>query len=102
VILLKKLGKVFIVNKNNNILVKVTKSHRLNATVVNQQLKKVGKIVDVIGPVNSPYLVVNTRDSEAKAAKGSMVYLLETSKKKSQPTKKKSPSKSKPKTKPKK
>lgn len=74
---MKKLGKIHVVSKKGNLLVKVTKPYRMNTTIVNQQLKKLGKIVDIIGPANNPYLVINTREAEAKATKGETVYLFD-------------------------
>ncbi|NHK31912.1 MAG: hypothetical protein FK730_11210 [Asgard group archaeon] len=87
--LLKKLGKIQVINKKGDLLVKVTKTYRMNTAVVNQQLKKLGKIVDIIGPAKTPYLVINTREAEAKAKKGEIVYLLDRSTKKTQDTKRK-------------
>jgi rRNA processing protein Gar1 len=89
---MKKLGKVFVINKNGNLLVKVTKTYRLNSIVVNQQLKRLGKIVDIIGPAKNPYLVINAREAEAKPTKGETVYLMDRPKKTSS---KRKPSKSK-------
>ncbi|NHJ48390.1 MAG: hypothetical protein FK733_11455 [Asgard group archaeon] len=94
---MKKLGKVFVVNKNGNLLVKVTKTYRLNSIVVNQQLKRLGKIVDIIGPAKNPYLVINARDAETKPSKGETVYLMDRPSKKPSSSKRKSYSR--PKTK---
>ncbi|NHJ31570.1 MAG: hypothetical protein FK732_01790 [Asgard group archaeon] len=82
---LKKLGKVTTASKKGNILVKSTKAHRIGLPVVNQEIKRVGKVVDVIGPAAAPYIVVNTRDAQAQTKKGDIVYLLDK-----QPQKKKS------------
>jgi rRNA processing protein Gar1 len=91
---MKKLGKIHVINKKGDLLIKVTKTYRMNTAVVNQQLKKLGKIVDIIGPAKNPYLVINTREAEAKASKGETVYLLDRPPKKTQITRRK-PSKSK-------
>jgi len=65
------------VSKKGNILARSTKPHRIGLQVVNQEIKRLGKIVDVIGPVATPYIVINTRDAQAQAKKGEVVYLLE-------------------------
>ncbi|HUT80167.1 MAG TPA: Gar1/Naf1 family protein [Candidatus Bathyarchaeia archaeon] len=74
---MKKLGKVFVVTKKGELLVKATDSYRFNTKVVNQQIQMIGKIVDIIGPVATPYVVINTRNSEAQAKKGDQLYLME-------------------------
>jgi len=79
---LKKLGKIHIISKKGNLLVKVTKQYRMNTEIVNQQLKKLGKIVDIIGPTKNPYLVISTREAEAEATIGETVYLLDSPAKK--------------------
>ena len=64
-------------NKKGTILVRSTKPHRIGIQVVNHEIKRLGKVVDVIGPAAAPYIVVNTRDAQAQAKKGDVVYLLD-------------------------
>ncbi|MBN1329238.1 MAG: hypothetical protein JXA54_07170 [Candidatus Heimdallarchaeota archaeon] len=75
---MKKLGKVFVVTKKGELLVKATDSYRFNTKVVNQQIQIIGKIIDIIGPVAAPYVVINTRNSEAQVKKGDQLYLMES------------------------
>jgi len=74
---MKKLGKVTVVTKKGELLVKTQGTHRLNSKVVNQQIKIVGKIVDIIGPVTAPFIVINTRNAQAKAKVGELLYLFD-------------------------
>jgi rRNA processing protein Gar1 len=74
---MKKLGKVSIIAKNGNILVRTTTTFRVGTKVVNQQLANIGKIVDIIGPVATPYIVINTRGSNATAKKNEILYLFD-------------------------
>lgn len=74
---LKKLGKVTTVSKKGNILVRSNTVQRIGIQVVNQEIKRLGKIVDIIGPAAAPYIVINTRDAQAQAKKGDMAYLLD-------------------------
>jgi rRNA processing protein Gar1 len=85
---MKKIGKVTTTNKKGNFLVKSTKAHRIGLQVVNQEIKKVGKVVDVIGPAKAPYIVINARDAKAQVKKGEVVYLMDKP-----PQRKKSPQK---------
>ncbi|NHJ83886.1 MAG: hypothetical protein FK734_00405 [Asgard group archaeon] len=80
---MKKLGKVSIISKKGNILIKSTTGQRLGSRIVNQQLKYVGKIVDIIGPTSTPYIVVNTRDAEAQTKENELLYLVDAPKTKS-------------------
>lgn len=65
------------VNKKGTFLVRSTKPHRIGIQVVNQEIKRLGKVVDVIGPATAPYIVINTRDAQAQTKKGDVVYLLD-------------------------
>ena len=56
---MKKLGKVSVINKKGSILVKVNKAPRIGSKVVNQDIKSIGRIVDIIGPTHTPYAVIN-------------------------------------------
>ena len=64
-------------NKKGTILVRSTKPQRIGIQVVNHEIKRLGKVVDVIGPAAAPYIVINTRDAQARAKKGDVVYLLD-------------------------
>ncbi|MHA1531923.1 MAG: H/ACA ribonucleoprotein complex subunit GAR1 [Candidatus Heimdallarchaeota archaeon] len=74
---MKKLGKVTMANKKGTFLVRSTKPHRIGIQVVNQEIKRLGKVVDVIGPAAAPYIVINTRGAQAQTKKGDIVYLLD-------------------------
>ena len=56
--LLQRLGKVLSVTPSQSIVVKVEKPPKLGAAVIDENLKVVGRIFDIIGPVSSPYAVV--------------------------------------------
>ncbi|MHA1124563.1 MAG: H/ACA ribonucleoprotein complex subunit GAR1 [Candidatus Heimdallarchaeota archaeon] len=74
---MKQLGKVSVIAKNGNVLVRATKTFRVGTKVVNQQLAHIGKIVDIIGPVATPYIVINTRGSKTTIRKSELLYLLD-------------------------
>ena len=65
------------VSKKGTFLVRSTKPHRIGIQVVNQEIKRLGKVVDVIGPAAAPYIVINTRSAQAQTKKGDIVYLLD-------------------------
>ena len=55
---MQRLGKVISITPSQNIIIKSKKPHKIGTTVVNEKLKVVGKIFDIIGPTASPYIVV--------------------------------------------
>ena len=57
-------------------VVKTTEAPKIGSTVVDENLKIIGKVFDVIGPVSSPYAVVkpSIRNPERLAEK--QLYLL--------------------------
>jgi RNA-binding protein len=73
---LQRLGKVLRVAPSQNIVVKADKNPKIGSTVVDENLKVVGKVFDVIGPVSSPYAVVKTAAKEPKKLIGKQLYLL--------------------------
>lgn len=74
---MKKLGKVAIIARNGNLLIKSSKPQRIGTPVVDQQIKRLGKIVDVIGPVRAPYIVVNTKGLGKQLKVGDVLYLMD-------------------------
>ncbi len=43
---------------SKNIIVKTEKAPKIGAEVVDENLKVIGKVFDIIGPVSAPYAVV--------------------------------------------
>lgn len=74
---MKKIGSITVIAKNGNLLVKTNKPFRIGSKVVNQEIKNVGKIVDIIGPAKTPYIVINTKGANTTTKEGEMLYLLE-------------------------
>ena len=67
--LLQRLGKVLSVTPSQSVVVKLEKAPKLGAAVIDENLKIVGRIFDIIGPVSSPYAVIrpSVKDSERLA-----------------------------------
>jgi RNA-binding protein len=63
---LQRLGLILHISPSHNIIVKVENTPRIGETVVDDNLKPIGKIFDILGPVSSPYAAVrpSVRDPE--------------------------------------
>jgi RNA-binding protein len=74
--LLQRLGRVLNVTPSKNLVVKLEKAPKMGAAVIDENLKVIGKIFDIIGPVTSPYAVIkpSVKDSEILANK--QLYIL--------------------------
>jgi len=80
---LQRLGKVLHVTPSQNIVVKADKTPKIGSAVVDETLKVVGKVFDVIGPVPSPYAVVKLAVKEPEKLTGKQLYLLLSKKERS-------------------
>ena len=80
---MQRLGKVLDVTPSQNIVVKTEKTPKIGSAVVDANLKVVGKIFDVMGPVSSPYAVVKPAIKEPKKLADKQLYLLLSKKERS-------------------
>jgi len=55
---LQRLGLVLHISPSRNLITKVENIPRIGETVVDENLKPVGKVFDVLGPVSSPYVAI--------------------------------------------
>jgi RNA-binding protein len=80
---LQRLGKVLHVTPSQNIVVKTDKAPKIGSAVVDENLKVVGKIFDVIGPVSSPYVFVKSAIKESEKLTSKQLYVLLSKKERS-------------------
>jgi RNA-binding protein len=73
---LQKLGRVRALTPSKNIIVKTEKAPKIGAEVVDENLKVVGKVFDIIGPVSAPYAVVKPTVKEPATLLSKPLYLL--------------------------
>ena len=78
---MQRLGRVLNVTPSQNIVVKTEKTPKIGSTVVDEDLKVVGKIFDVIGPVSSPYAVIKPAIKEPERIANRQLYMLLSKKK---------------------
>ena len=72
---LQRLGRVLNVTSSQNVVVKADKPPKIGLTVVDENLKVVGKIFDIIGPVSSPYAVVRPAIRASEKLTNKQLYL---------------------------
>ncbi len=80
---MQRLGRVSNLTPSQNIVVKTEKTPKIGAPVVDENLKTVGKVFDIIGPVSSPYAVVRPTVKEPEKLVGKQLYLLLSKKERS-------------------
>lgn len=80
---MQRLGRVSNLTPSQNIVVKTEKTPKIGVPVVDENLKTVGKIFDIIGPVSSPYAVVRPTVKEPEKLVGKQLYLLLSKKERS-------------------
>lgn len=73
---MQRLGRVVSVTPSKSIIIKTEKAPKIGSEVVDENLKVVGKIFDIIGPVSSPYAVVKPTVKEPSVLANKPLYLL--------------------------
>ena len=77
---MQRLGRVINVTPSQNLIVRAEKAPKIGSTVVDQRLKTVGRVFDVIGPVPSPYTVVRPIVKEPERLVNQQLYLSDVEK----------------------
>jgi len=77
---LQKLGRVITLTPAQNLVVKTEKALKIGSSVVDDNLKDVGRVFDIIGPVTSPYAIVRPSVNEPEKLTSKQLYLLPSKK----------------------
>ncbi|MFW6110918.1 MAG: H/ACA ribonucleoprotein complex subunit GAR1 [Thermoproteota archaeon] len=72
---MQRLGRVLHISRSRNVIVKVEEVPKIGAHVVDKKLRSIGEVVDVFGPVSSPYASVKPEIQEMERLSGSMLYV---------------------------
>ena len=81
--MLQRLGKVQSVTPSQNIVLKVDKPPKLGAAVIDENLKVIGKVFDIIGPVTSPYAIVRPTIKDPEKLANKQLYVSPSKKERS-------------------
>jgi len=79
---LQRIGRVIHISPNGNIIVKAENVPRLGDKVLDENLRTVGIVFDVVGPVSSPYVAVKPKNGEAETLVGKILYATPSKRKK--------------------
>ena len=77
---MQKLGRVITLTPSQNLVVKTEKAPKIGSSVVDDNLKDVGRVFDIIGPVTSPYAIVRPSVNEPEKLTSKQLYLLPSKK----------------------
>ena len=80
---LQRLGRIINLTPSRNFIVKTEKAPKIGSSVVDQNLKIVGRVFDIIGPVSAPYAVVRPTVKEPEKLTNQQLYLLLSKKERS-------------------
>lgn len=75
---LRRLGKVLHISKRGSIILRTDKTPPVGdrSIVLDKKAQEVGNIIDVFGPVKTPYVAIRPKDkTDPKKLVGQMLYL---------------------------
>jgi len=77
---LKKIGQVLHIGPGNRAIAKVEAPPKLGATVFDLKKKPIGIVLDIFGPVKSPYIEIEVKDRKPEKIVNYPLYVLPRSK----------------------
>jgi RNA-binding protein len=72
---LQRLGRVLHVSPSRNVIAKIEKTPRIGETVFDENLRSVGKVFDIFGPVSSPYVAVRPTILKSEELTKKILYI---------------------------
>jgi RNA-binding protein len=80
---LQRLGRALSLTPSQNIVVRTDKTPKIGAVVVDENLKNVGRIFDIIGPVSAPYAIVRPTVKRPEKLASKQLYVILSKKERS-------------------
>ncbi len=74
---MQRLGKVMHLSVSKNLILKAESLTDIGATVTDNNLRKIGKVGDVFGNVEAPYISVRLNVKDPEKYVGQVLYTLE-------------------------
>ncbi|HXX88017.1 MAG TPA: Gar1/Naf1 family protein [Candidatus Acidoferrum sp.] len=79
---MRRLGSVLHLSPSRNIILKAENSPKIGEQVVDENLKPVGTVFDIFGPVSSPYAAVRPATRDPEKLVGKKLYVIPSNKRK--------------------
>jgi RNA-binding protein len=73
---LQRLGPVLHISPSRNIIAKAERTPKIGETVVDENLKPVGKVFDIFGPVSAPYATIKPSTREFEKLVNKTLYVV--------------------------
>ena len=73
---MERIGKVLHITSDKNIILKAENRAQIGDIVVDENLKPVGKIFDIFGPVSSPYVSVKADTENLHSSINRILYVI--------------------------
>lgn len=73
---MQRLGRVLHATSSHNIIVKIENVPKIGEKVVDENMKPVGNVFDIIGPTRAPYAIIKPNSRETKNLEGKTLYTL--------------------------
>jgi len=73
---LNRLGKVLHLSGNKNLILRTKNKVKTRAAVLNDELKQVGLIFDIFGPINNPYVSIKPTVNNPEQYVGRFLYIM--------------------------
>ena len=73
---MNRLGKVLHLSKNKNLVLRAKDKVKTNTPVLDEELRKVGVVFEVFGPVDNPYVSVKPTTNNPGQYVGRFLYTL--------------------------
>jgi rRNA processing protein Gar1 len=78
---LQRLGNVLHVSSSRNLILRTKITPKIGLKVVDENLNPIGKVLEVFGPVPTPYVSVKPSNPKSDTKIGSILYTVPSSKK---------------------
>ena len=75
-----RLGRVLHISPSKNVIVKVENTPKIGETVVDENLRQIGEVFDIFGPVFSPYVAVKPKIAKPEVLVNRVLYVLPSKK----------------------
>lgn len=79
---MQRLGLILHVTPSRNLIAKMENVPRIGEVVVDENLKPIGKVFDILGPVSSPYATIATTIRDPERLANRTVYTLPSKRRK--------------------